>query len=729
MNIENIKIDKKKYLNIAIIFACIIAITLVGTYALKIWTSTENTELTFRIGDYSVGGLTCKSGEDVTISNIGPIFDYTKDGEVVSFTVLTSSTNTKPLNVSFNISTISDNLKEESFKYTLMSSIDNTTFTEVLSGNFKDSTNNSTIELITGNVITRKTYFKLIIYIDGNMENPISMQGGSLTGNIEMCIEAGDITIDSFKVNGTETTTFPLSSGYDINTTCSDASIAFDYRSQSYEISNITKSGAKCGFTYTTKSNPTYLNNYIKSLAGTTQGNGELVHEATGYSDSDIEEVLREASYINIYQYYSNSLNGTRYENTSNNSLNYYTTGVIVNEFEYVPRNSGDQYWYTNYASVVSSFGKYNGIGFDLENNAKYQLCYEYGVGNTQNKLYIYINNILYSFDGNNYLAATSENQYGCIDFTAITNSSLANYSVVRIIQYIPGDSGTGAGSGDSNNSSVADVAFYVNKMSDTATSSDYGYRYEGKNPNNYIYFNNELWRIIGVFDENSHGKTGQYLTKIIRNDSLGGYAWDKSGKNNWATSSLYNLLNTNYYNATDGTSGGNCYQYSTSITGNCDYTETGLQSEYRNMVENVTWYLGGKDSGNYTAEVFYTGERDSTSVYSGNTASITGYIGLMYASDYGYSVLSTSCARTTNLGGYGTSVCGGSSWLKKETYDWTVTHYISSSYSFNLYYSAILISSNARSGFATRPVLYLKSNVQKIGGSGTMTDPYKIGY
>ena len=730
MNIENIKIDKKKYLNIAIIFACIIAITLVGTYALKIWTSTENTELTFRIGDYSVGGLTCKSGEDVTISNIGPIFDYTKDGEVVSFTVLTSSTNTKPLNVSFNISTISDNLKEESFKYTLMSSIDNTTFTEVLSGNFKDSTNNSTIELITGNVITRKTYFKLIIYIDGNMENPISMQGGSLTGNIEMCIEAGDITIDSFKVNGTETTTFPLSSGYDINTTCSDASIAFDYRSQSYEISNITKSGAKCGFTYTTKSNPTYLNNYIKSLAGTTQGNGQLVHEATGYSDSDIEEVLREASYINIYQYYSNSLNGTRYENTSNNSLNYYTTDVIVNEFEYVPRNSGDQYWYTNYGSVVSSFGKYNGIVFDLENNAKYQLCYEYGYGNTQNKLYIYINNILYSFDGNNYLAATSENQYGCIDFTAITNSSLANYSVVRIIQYIPGDSGTGAGSGDSNNSSVADVAFYVNKMSDTASSSDYGYRYEGKNPNNYIYFNDELWRIIGVFDSSSHGKSGQYLTKIIRNDSIGGYAWDKSNKNNWAASSLYNLLNTNYYNATDGTSSGNCYQYSTSITGNCDYTETGLQSEYRNMVENVTWYLGGKDSNSYTAEVFYTGERDSTSVYSGNTASTTGYIGLMYASDYGYSVLSSSCARTTDLESYNTSACGGSSWLKKEIYEWTVTHRsASSSRSFALSTFANLNNYSANNGYATRPVLYLKSNVQKISGLGTITDPYKIGY
>ena len=287
-------------------------------------------------------------------------------------------------------------------------------------------------------------------------------------------------------------------------------------------------------------------------------------------------------------------------------------------------------------------------------------------------------------------------------------NISFTSKTPTNINDYIKGLAGTEQGTGQ-----------VVNEN---------GYRYEGKNPNNYIYFNDELWRIIGVFDESTHGKSGQYLTKIIRNDSLGGYAWDKSGKNNWATSSLYNLLNTNYYNATDGTSGGNCYQYFTSITGNCDYTETGLQSEYRNMVENVTWYLGGKDKSSYTAEVFYTGERDSTSVRSGNTASITGYIGLMYASDYGYSVLSTSCARTTNLGGYGTSVCGGSSWLKKETYEWTVTHDISSSsYSFYLHYSARLSIIDAYIGYATRPVLYLKSNVQVYAGDGSISKPYQI--
>ena len=33
-------------------------------------------------------------------------------------------------------------------------------------------------------------------------------------------------------------------------------------------------------------------------------------------------------------------------------------------------------------------------------------------------------------------------------------------------------------------------------------------YRYIGANPNNYVKFNDELWRIIGVFDvDNGTGK------------------------------------------------------------------------------------------------------------------------------------------------------------------------------------------------------------------------------
>ena len=288
------------------------------------------------------------------------------------------------------------------------------------------------------------------------------------------------------------------------------------------------------------------------------------------------------------------------------------------------------------------------------------------------------------------------------ISFTSKTPSSISDY--------IKGLAGTEQGTGQ-----------VVNEN---------GYRYEGKNPNNYIYFNDELWRIIGIFDSSSHGKTGEYLTKIIRNDSLGGHAWDKSGKSDWATSSLYNLLNTNYYNATDGTNEGNCYFYSTTITGNCNYTETGLQSEYRNMVENVTWYLGGKDIIRHTAEEFYTGERDSTSVCNGNTASITGYIGLMYVSDYGYSVLSSSCARTTNLDSYNTNDCGGSTWLYKDTSVWTITHSNSGCDYGDLFvinFDSQISSMIAYYGFVTRPVLYLKSNVQVYAGDGSISKPYQI--
>ena len=182
------------------------------------------------------------------------------------------------------------------------------------------------------------------------------------------------------------------------------------------------------------------------------------------------------------------------------------------------------------------------------------------------------------------------------------------------------------------------------------------GYRYEGKNPNNYVWFNNELWRIIGVFDSNSHGVSGKNLVKIIRADTLDGLAWHKSGTNDWTKASLNKLLNGAYYNAEDGTSSGYCYGYS-SIKANCDYTQKGIQNGYRSMVVNVTWYLGGYSSSGATTEAFYGYERGTT-VYSGRPTSTTGYIGLMYPSDYGYSVLSSSCSRTTTLGSYSSASC-----------------------------------------------------------------------
>ena len=314
---------------------------------------------------------------------------------------------------------------------------------------------------------------------------------------------------------------------------------------------------------------------------------------------------------------------------------------------------------------------------------------------------------------------ATYNQQYNRVEISAIDNNEYTSCSLnftdstskVNLASYIIGLSGTTQGTGQ-----------VVNEN---------GYRYEGKNPNNYIWFNNEYWRIIGVFDSSSHGQTNKNLVKIIRADVLGGLAWDKSDTNDWSKASLNLLLNGAYYNAEDGTSSGHCYGYSTTITTNCDYTKKGIQSGYRGMITNVIWHLGGYTTNNTgtTTETFYEYER-GTIVYNENATSTTGYIGLMYPSDYGYSVLSSSCARTTNLMFYNNSAtCAGQSWLYGKGAEWMLTS--SSSYNRYVFNSTVgggLSNSDANSGYGSRPVLYLDSSVYKINGDGSLNSPYIVG-
>ena len=286
------------------------------------------------------------------------------------------------------------------------------------------------------------------------------------------------------------------------------------------------------------------------------------------------------------------------------------------------------------------------------------------------------------------------------LDFTTISQTNLNNYII--------GLSGTTQGTGQ--------------------VVQENGYRYEGKDPNNYIWFNNELWRIIGVFDENSHGVSGENLVKIIRNDSIGGRAWDKNSTNDWTQASLMNLLNGAYLNSENGTGGEYCYGDSTTVGANCDYTESGINDTYRPMIENVTWYLGGSSTNIATAEAFYGYERGDT-VYSGRPTSTTGYIGLMYPSDYGYSVLASSCARTTNLGSYSNSTCAGQSWMYGQGYEWTISPRSSTLFFvFRVHYNGNSDTYHARYGYSARPVLYLDSNVYIYDGTGTVSDPYIIG-
>ena len=123
-----------------------------------------------------------------------------------------------------------------------------------------------------------------------------------------------------------------------------------------------------------------------------------------------------------------------------------------------------------------------------------------------------------------------------------------------------------------------------------------------------------------------------------------------------------------------------------------------------------------------------YTYERGTT-VYSGRPVVTTAKVGLMYPSDYGYSVTNANCSHTsTNLGSYDSSSCGGKAWLLKYGYEWTGSP--NSGNSNNVFYVitfASLSSSNAITGLGVRPVLYLKSNVYVTGGDGSINNPYQL--
>ena len=234
-------------------------------------------------------------------------------------------------------------------------------------------------------------------------------------------------------------------------------------------------------------------------------------------------------------------------------------------------------------------------------------------------------------------------------------------------------------------------------------------YRYRGANPKNYVTFNNEVWRIIGVFPTDDGTGKIENRIKIIKDQSIGNKYWDTSGEygsNNWARPATLNTeLNTTYLNSLDSTA--------------------------QNMIGDAKYYLGGYKDTTITSEVMYQYERKtsgSTYYYGTNPNNLVGKLGLMYASDYGYAA-SDECTQTLN--NYNNTTCTNNNWLFKSNNEWILPQNASDSGGVFYFYSGGGVLCNYRAGgwqFAVRPGLYLKSSVQITGGKGTSTAPYVIG-
>ena len=304
-----------------------------------------------------------------------------------------------------------------------------------------------------------------------------------------------------------------------------------------------------------------------------------------------------------------------------------------------------------------------------------------------------------------------------------------------------------------SDDSFKVNLADYITRLynnEETRTSNglkkdnteDENIRYYGSNPNNYVRFNNELWRIIGVFGNN---------VKLIRKDSLGSLSWDSSessvnngyGVNEWSQADLKNYLNTMYYGGTSVT----CYNGENNTTTTCP---TGTIDETsKSLIDNHIWNTGAPNyntlynstTQSYDTVEFYKAERGNKNgkiCSSGNncndtvtrTTEWTGFIALPYVTDYAYASSENDC--NTKIDHSSTYKCKNNNWMHYgSTYNdstWYLSPHaypVSASNVWRVFGVGKVVSFNAAYPLSVFPTIYLKSNVIIESGKGTNTDPY----
>ena len=298
------------------------------------------------------------------------------------------------------------------------------------------------------------------------------------------------------------------------------------------------------------------------------------------------------------------------------------------------------------------------------------------------------------------------------------------------------------------------------------ATDEAGNVRYIGADPNNYVSFDGDIWRIIGVMknvDDGSGNKEDR--VKIIRSTSIDNYSWDTSessvnsgyGVNEWSQADLMKLLNPGYESESVGGSlywnnqSGKCYSGQNNGTSSCNFTITGIKEKLKNMLGNAVWNTGSNGSSysynNIITSKFYELERGSNTgkiCTSGSycndtvkrTTTWTGKVGLMYPSDYGYATSGGSttdratCLNTVlnSWGGSSVSDCKNNDWLFNNSYQWTISPYAYSSNAdrvFCVRSGGHVNGTAAYYAYGVRPVGYLLSNVGVQSGDGSLGNPF----
>ena len=333
---------------------------------------------------------------------------------------------------------------------------------------------------------------------------------------------------------------------------------------------------------------------------------------------------------------------------------------------------------------------------------------------------------ISFDSEGNAKVSITGKGKF---DGLKITNGTKENAEVKEITKPTYGMKAT---------EYITNLLEYDGEGLKIDNTSDANIRYYGSNPNNYVRFNNELWRIIGVFGNN---------VKLVRSEKLGDLSWDSSessinsgmGVNEWSQSDLKNYLNTMYYGGTSVT----CYNGKYDQTTTCPTNR--LDETSKSLIDNHIWNTGAPNdstlydstTNSYDTVEFYNAERGNETgkiCSSGiacndtveRTTTWTGYVGLPYITDYAYASSESDC--NTKIDNSSTYKCKNNNWMHKNDWYWTLSPFAIPDDAGSVWVvggDEGVSCNGAAFPLSAFPTIYLKSNVLIESGNGTSDSPY----
>ena len=248
-------------------------------------------------------------------------------------------------------------------------------------------------------------------------------------------------------------------------------------------------------------------------------------------------------------------------------------------------------------------------------------------------------------------------------------------------------------------------------------------YVYRGANPNNYIEFNGELWRIIAKETDGTY--------KILKNETLPSMSFDSRGARTtgYCSQGSVPTYGCNAWAATANMVGSPAEFTNGSDTGTVDADSemlTYLNGEYlesitvnKDKIVNHDYNIGAVVSYNDLAK-----EIEGEKAYKWN-----GEVGLISDSDYINANSDMNTCGTNSKNNGKNTTCRKTNWMYiSGTIWWTLSPDADYSHRVWIVYDGGLLGfSTANYSCGVRPAVYLTSSLS-LSGSGTQSDPYRIG-